>query len=172
MDLLDGDNGAEPVVTDSERGERLNEAGEAVKRRRGRPPGSKNKPKADERNALIQRLAGVVALLFFVLGFVAKMFGYEYKEKLDTDELKEGAEHLVPIADKLGVILTIATYIGFPLWVIAKVADKFAKKESRTGKQPMTAVPGNPPDSLADGATPTPSVSPSGVIPVSEARPL
>lgn len=160
MDLLDENDGSAgaQAIPEGDRGERLETAGEVVKKRRGRPPGSKNKPKEDERTARLERLAAVVSLVFFLASIVAKWFGFNKTADLTKDELMEGARHLDPLSGRLEFILSVASWIGFPLWFIAKMQDKFKRKEP-IAEAPRTQVPGSAAP-LADSDTPIRSDSP------------
>ena len=119
-----------------------------VKKKRGRPPGSKNKPKEE---SLAPNLEGAIRGIFFLCALIAKLFGYDQTEDLTESEVKEGARSFTPIANKLPWIVTVATYIGPPIWLYTMISRKFTKrKETQSGNTETapaenSGVSGNPP---------------------------
>ena len=127
--------------------DRLTQAGEEVKERRGRPKGSKNKTSAKVNQTNQRRIfAGALIALFALLGMVLAWFGYEYAEKLTIEEAEEGGTYLIPIADKIGWIATAAFYLSFPAWFILKASEKFRRKVESPASPPTNerAVGGSP----------------------------
>jgi hypothetical protein len=117
----------------------------SVGKKRGRPPGSKNRPKDDDdgpprvnQSIQIGIFATALIALFAVIGAIAGWFGYEQYESLSSEEAEEGGKCLVPIAAKIGWIATAAFYLSFPAWLIAKLPKKFRKKVEPTA----VAAPG------------------------------
>lgn len=147
--------------------------GQEVKRRRGRPPGSKNRPKDENGlpkvNESSQRkiFAGAIVFLFMLLGVVLGWFGYEYHDKLSTDEAEEGGTLLIPIAAKVGWIAAAAFYLSFPAWCLIKINEKFRRKvEPIAANSPATngsPNPGSPSPVSTDNANRTPAATDSGL---------
>jgi hypothetical protein len=129
--------------------ERLLSVGAEVKKRRGRPPGSKNKPRAgDDSDFNVSTsdskkiFAGALIGLFALLGIALGWFGYEKIEDLTQEEAEEGGKYLLPISQKIGWIAVAAFYLSFPAWLIVNVSKKFRKKPEVTVEAPRTEVPG------------------------------
>lgn len=101
-------------------------AGE-IKKRRGRPPGSKNKPKGAEVESLSASLENAIRGLFAIAALLAGWFGYEQTEELTDSEAKEGARAFAPIAVKVPWLANVAMYIGAPVWLIVTMRRKFAR---------------------------------------------
>ena len=123
-----------PGVEAEDSADRLLAVGEEVRKRRGRPPGSKNRPKDGSESPKVNEgnqcriFAGALVALFAILGVVAGWFGYEYYEKLTVEEGLEGGTYLIPISQKIGWIAATAFYLSFPAWMILKASEKFRKK--------------------------------------------
>lgn len=116
-------------------------AGE-VKKRRGRPPGSKNKPKGGD-DSLAINLESAIRGIFGLLSVILGWFGYEQTEDLTDDECKKGAAAFVPIAGKIPVVAKIAIYIGAPVWFLTMMRKKFARKGPRNEGENGSRTPGN-----------------------------
>jgi len=142
-----------PVETAS--AETLLEVGQEIRKRRGRPPGSKNKPKDDEspvgKKDQKAIFAGALVALFSLLAIILGWFGYEYYKRLEQEEAERGATYLVPIASKVGFIATLAFYLSFPIWLLTTVNGSFRKRK------PETAAPTA--SSNGSGVSPAPSGS-------------
>ncbi len=118
----------------------LMQVGAEVRKRRGRPPGSKNRAKDGSEslpsgvNQSNQRriFAGALIALFSLLAIVLSWFGYEYHKKLEMDEAERGGTYLIPIASKIGFIATLAFYLSFPIWLLTQVNESFRKKKPET----------------------------------------
>ena len=96
------------------------------KKRRGRPPGSKNKPRGTS-ESLPVNLENAIRGIFAICGMLAKWFGYEQVEELTDEEAKEGSRALVPIANKIPWLANVAVWIGAPVWFIVTLNKKFRK---------------------------------------------
>ena len=135
--------------SDETAAERLISVGAEIKRKRGRPPGSKNKPKDGTQAGDVsvsqpnQRkiFAGALVALFSILAVVMSWFGYEYYKKIAAEEAEEGAIYLLPISQKIGWIATGAFYLSFPSWLIMQVNERF-RKTAPSVETPATRVPG------------------------------
>lgn len=110
------------------------------KKRRGRPPGSKNKPREE---TLAPNLEGAIKGIFFVCALIAKWLGYEQTEDLTDSEVKEGARSFTPIAQKLPWIATLATYIGPPIWLYMTISRKFTKRAQNGNGNADSDSPGS-----------------------------
>ena len=163
-----------PGIEQETSAENLLAVGEEVRKRRGRPPGSKNRPKDGSESPKVNEgnqrriFAGALVALFAILGVVAGWFGYEYYEKLTVEEGLEGGTYLIPISQKIGWIAATAFYLSFPAWMILKASEKFRKKV-----EPFAAEPTVPAGHPANGSqvpagnsavTPSPGIdgSPAG----------
>ena len=132
MSVLDGDL--------EERAKAIDNAASAAQslepKRRGRPAGSKNKPKDDEKERVRQRLAGVILAVFQLFGFVGSWLGYEYDPKLTSEEAAEGAVHFEPLAERYPRIIAIAGWIGAPIWLLTKMTEKFHRRREKAQEKP------------------------------------
>lgn len=137
--------------------------GEQVRRRRGRPPGSKNRPKdgsepTSKINQSTQRdiLAGALIALFGILAVILGFFGYEYYNKLEFEEAQEGGKYLLPISQRFENIAKVANWLSFPAWLIQQINKRFRKQvEAPKGASP------SPTNGNSDAASaPTSTVSP------------
>jgi hypothetical protein len=154
----EGEPQAEPS-TDSqpETAERLLAVTGEIRKKRGRPFGSKNRPKdgseAPKVNEGNQKriFAGALIALFAILGVLAGWFGYEYYDKLELEEAEEGGTYLLPIAQKIGWIAALAFYLSFPAWMITKASQKFRRKVDADTAQP------SPSSTVAAPVSPGPS---------------
>ena len=146
--------------------ERLLAVGSEVKKRRGRPPGSKNKPRdSDSGDFSVSTsdtkkiFAGALIGLFALLGIALGWFGYEKIEDLSQEEAEEGGKYLLPISQKIGWIAVAAFYLSFPAWLIVNVSKKFRKKPDVAVEAPRTAVPGvSPPGPIENSPENAPDV--------------
>jgi hypothetical protein len=133
--------------SDESAAERLMSVGAEIKRKRGRPPGSKNRPKNEVGDVSVSQpnqrkiFAGALVALFSILSVVMAWFGYEYVKKIQAEEAEEGATYLMPISQKVGWIATGAFYLSFPAWLIMQVNERF-RKAAPTVETPATRVPG------------------------------
>lgn len=132
-----------------ESADRLLAVGDEVRKRRGRPPGSKNRAKDDSGkepkvNETNQRriFAGALIALFSILAIFLGWFGYEYHKKLEFADAEEGGTYLLPISQKIGSIAAFAFYLSFPAWMIAQVNMRFRKKVEGPKPGPSPS-PGN-----------------------------
>ena len=135
--------------SDESAADRLLSLGAETKKRRGRPPGSKNRPKDAAAPGEVsvsqpnQRkiFAGALVALFSILSVVMSWFGYEYYKRIAAEEAEEGATYLMPISQKIGWIATGAFYLSFPAWLIMQVNERFRKVPPAV-ETPVTRVPG------------------------------
>jgi hypothetical protein len=121
ISLLDSDDGGTVEIAAAP----PNIEGE-VKKRRGRPPGTKNKPKIED--STIVTLENTIKGFFGLLSFLAGWFGYEQTEDLTDSEAKEGAKAFAPIFAKFPWLTPWFAYIAAPLWLLTMMSRKFAKK--------------------------------------------
>jgi hypothetical protein len=166
--------------TETESVDRLMAAGDEIRRKRGRPPGSKNRPKnGDETpavkvSAASQRkiFAGALVGLFALLGVILAWFGFEKVDDLNEDEADQGATYLLPIAEKIGAIATVAFYMSFPVWFLTKITEKFRKKPDPAQIPPAigSPAPGNSAASSGQGSSDSPA-SGQGFSSLDEVRP-
>jgi hypothetical protein len=135
---------------------RLADAGAEVKARRGRPPGSRNRVTGTpEKDANVERFGGAVLVFFALIGFILGRFGYEKTSDLTTKEAEQGALHLIPIADKLGWLVTLTVWLGFPFWMLTKIGEHFTKRKAVKEAPPTQTQGVAPPLSGAEsGAAP------------------
>jgi hypothetical protein len=160
--------------------DRLESVGTEIKKRRGRPPGSKNRPKDGSEpassginlSASNQRkiFGGALIALFSLLAIVLAWFGYEQVEKLTTEEAEEGGTYLLPLSEKIGWLATAMFYLSFPAWLLRTANAKFAKRKAEpvstassndTGSRPAgDASPVSP----SQGANGTPIPASGGFI--------
>lgn len=156
----------ETATTENEpstNGDRIAAAAGEVKKKRGRHPKgcdcgrcvwsnggtAPNASKKGDRDLTQQkRFAGVIILLFNLVAFILRRFGYEYDPKLNTEEAEEGAMHLMPLSEHLGWLVTLSVFLGFPVWMLTKVSEKF-RKVGPVKEAPKTQVPGIPNPPLA-----------------------
>jgi hypothetical protein len=167
------DEGAtqEATSTDSQpdTAERLLAVTGEIRKKRGRPVGSKNRPKDGSEAPRVNEgnqkriFAGALIALFAILGVLAGWFGYEYYDKLELEEAEEGGTYLLPIAQKIGWIAAVCFYLSFPAWLITKASQKFRRKVDADTKQPA------PSPIAAQSVSPNPSngavAGDSGFIP-------
>ena len=159
-----------PGVETEDSADRLLAVGEEVRKRRGRPPGSKNRPKDGSESPKVNEgnqrriFAGALVALFAILGVVAGWFGYEYYEKLTVEEGLEGGTYLIPISQKIGWIAATAFYLSFPAWMILKASEKFRKKvePSAAGPEVNSGIPANGSQVPAGNSTIDPSPGNNG----------
>jgi hypothetical protein len=137
------DTPEEAATTSPASADELLQVGQEIRKKRGRPPGSKNKTSGESKpvNETNQRriFAGALIAMFSLLAIVLGWFGYEYHKKLEMDEAERGGTYLIPIASKIGFIATLAFYLSFPIWLLTQVNESFRKKK------PETAVNRDPP---------------------------
>lgn len=124
--LLDGPEGEVEMESVSQS---VNNTVGEIKKRRGRPPGSRNRPKESE--GIATNLENAIRGFFGLLAVIAGWFGYEQTEELTDAEAKEGARAFVPIAQKFPWFSTVAAYIGAPVWLLLMMRRKFARKVNR-----------------------------------------
>jgi hypothetical protein len=74
-------------------------------------------------------------------------FGYEYHDKITSDQAEEGGTLLIPIAAKVGWIAAAAFYLSFPAWMLLQINERFRKKPEPAATHSPVAVgspgPGN-----------------------------
>jgi hypothetical protein len=169
------------VETDESAAERLMSLGAETKRKRGRPPGSKNRPKGEVGDVSVSQpnqrkiFAGALVALFSILSIIMAWFGYEYHKKIQAEEAEEGATYLLPISQKIGWIATGAFYLSFPAWLIMQVNERFRKVAPSNLETPATRVPGVSPESNGSSgveASHSPGIPPSVNTPGFTAEPL
>lgn len=110
----------------------VSEAAGEIKRKRGRPPGSKNKPKGEAVANMAVSLENAIRGIFAIFGLIAGWFGFEQTEELTEAEAKEGARAFAPIAAKLPWLAETAVWIGAPVWLLITMRKKFARKANAT----------------------------------------
>lgn len=157
------DEAGEAAQTESQdSAEAIMAAGAEVRKRRGRPPGSKNRTREPGEPPRINQslqadiFASSLIALFAIIGLFARWFGYEKYEDLTMDEAREGGKCLIPIAAQIGWLATAALYLSFPAWVIAKFPQKYRKKVEPKAQVPTTAQAANgsrpPSETSVDGS--------------------
>jgi hypothetical protein len=149
---------SEPEGQDS--AERLLAVAEESRKKRGRPPGSKNRPKDDDAPVKVNEgnqkriFAGALRALFIALGAIAGWFGYEYYREITEKEADEGGTLLLPIAQKIGWVATAAFYLAFPAWLLNTMAHSFRKKVDSVEPQASPSPPGSAPSPTPAGLPP------------------
>jgi hypothetical protein len=136
--LLDMEDGMIDVPSN----EITNTAGE-IRKRRGRPPGSKNKTKiAQADDSLSSALENAIRGFFSIISLFAGWFGYEQAEDLTEKEIKDGAKAFGPIAAKVPWFASVAVWIGAPVWLLITIQKKFRSKR----EYPSTSSAVNKPE--------------------------
>jgi hypothetical protein len=103
----------------------------APKKRRGRPPGSTNKPKETAPAIDVTEEAVRTAWqgLFSVISFVVWLFGGKVKPgqvgELTNEESENDARQLLPIAQRFPSVVKILGWIGAPLVAAKRIKQKF-----------------------------------------------
>jgi len=128
------------LETDEERAAREQKEAEeeaAHKPRRGRPPGTTNKPKISE-EALRAGCISLVKFLWVVSALPAKIAGGTLAE-LTKEEVEEGAAQAEGLVKRYGWLVVAMTVVGFPLWMVRMFTAKFHRKPT-----PKLAVVNDP----------------------------
>jgi hypothetical protein len=143
-DPLDALNGAEPKI--SEPGAGSPPPFEPPKKKRGRPPGQKNKPKdavetADGSTLELATCMAAWAACWALIVFMCKFFGFEpiyHSFTLPEDELKEDAKILAPSFAKIPGIIRLVAMLGTPLIMLDRIMKRFSriKKEDKPTPAP------------------------------------
>jgi len=91
------------------------------KPKRGRPPGTTNKPKLSD-EALMLGCKQLVSLLWTLAAFPAYLADRRLTP-LSDDEKREGAEQAKGLVARFGWLVILLTIIGFPLWFVTKIIE-------------------------------------------------
>src|SRR5512143_3763486 len=112
---------------------------EETPKRRGRPPGSKNAPKAPTETDLNQ-VRNAWLGLWLVIKLIARFLGYEEVEgALTNEKAMEDAQALAPIVQRHPTLGRILSWIGAPIVIVRRISEGFkrkGKKESEGKKEP------------------------------------
>lgn len=102
-----------------------------IKKRRGRPPGSKNKAREE---TITPSIENAIKGLFGFLSLMAGWFGYEQTEELTDSEAKDGARAFTPIIQKHPWLSPWLAYIGAPVWLLITMRKKFRRKNAESNE--------------------------------------
>ena len=107
-------------------------------KRRGRPPGSKNKPKEQtvSPDAALQTLKAALHGFMLLAGFALWLFGVKQKEEYTDSEVEADAKQLLPIAMRYMAVVTALSWIGAPIVIVNRIRQKFdfANREKKAAK--------------------------------------
>jgi hypothetical protein len=130
IDKAKAEEALRSLETDEERAER--EAAEAAaaasgeKPRRGRPPGSTNKPKISE-EALTAGCASLVQFIWTLSAIPPRVLGIGTLQDLEAKELEEGTAQMRELVRRYSALVVVLTVVGFPLWMVRMFALKFKR---------------------------------------------
>lgn len=127
-----------------------------IRRRRGRPPGTKNKPKEE---TLSVTLEGAIEGVFMALTWIAGFFGYEKTGDLTEGERKDGAKAFAPIVSKMPWLIPWLAFIGAPIWLLRVLSSKLRRKDVPAGNTD------GPDNTSIDSSEPGPETEQSGTRP-------
>lgn len=111
------------------------------KPRRGRPPGSTNKPKLSD-EALLTGCKQLVSALWLLAKFPAYIANRTLTP-LTEEEKAEGAEQAKALVARFGWLVLLLTFIGFPLWFVTKLiahAEKLVRKSEPKLDAPVLSI--------------------------------
>ena len=139
-DILGGDSApanGEPAKSDAEI--------IAPKKKRGRPPGSKNAPKTESKPDITEEAVQAAWQgLFTLISGIVWLFGGKSKPgqnaELTDDEAKSDAKQLLPIAMRFPSVINILSWIGAPIVAFRRIRQKFEFK-AKEPKAKLAAVP-------------------------------
>jgi hypothetical protein len=140
-------------------------SGSPTGKRRGRPPGSTNKPRTTETKAVSPDLKVSIEDLLISIHSMAAAFCHADELELDKDEAEQGAHHLKELSKLYNHTINPAmlVWMAFVMWIVTVYGTrgvaiyKRVTSEPKEKKGPQLVKPQTPPPQQQEATVLSPS---------------